>query len=146
MAIPSRTARSGTYFITSATHNRRRLFQVEANAQLFVETIEHYRKNYLLHAYVVMPDHVHLLITPTIVTLERAMQLIKGGYSHRLGSKLPVWQRSFTDHRIRNAEDFNVRLQYIHRNPVEARLCERAEGYPFSSANPKVRLDEYLSG
>jgi putative transposase len=146
MAIPNRTARPGTCFITSATHNRRRHFQVEANVQLFVETIDHYRESYLLHAYVVMPDHVHLLMTPTAVTLERAMQLIKGGYSHRLGSKIPVWQRGFTDHRIRDAEDFRVRLQYIHRNPVEARLCERAEAYGFSSANAKIRLDEYLSG
>ncbi|MBS1823652.1 MAG: transposase [Acidobacteria bacterium] len=146
MAIPSRTARPGTYFITSATHNRRRHFQVEANAQLFVETLEHYRESYLLHAYVVMPDHIHLLMTLTTVALERAMQLIKGGYSHRIGSKMSVWQRGSTDHRIRDAEDFNVRLQYIHRNPVEARLCDKAEGYGFSSANAKVRLDEYLSG
>jgi putative transposase len=146
MAIPSRTARPGTYFVTSATHNRRRLFQVETNAQLLLQIIDHYRENYLLHGYVVMPDHIHLLITPTIVTLERVMQLIKGGYSHRLGSKLPVWQRGFTDHRIRDAEDFMVRLNYIHRNPVEARLCDGVEAYPFSSANPKIRLDEYLSG
>jgi len=146
MAIPSRTAKAGTFFITTATHNRRRLFQVEANAQLLLETIEHYRANYLLHAYVVMPDHLHLLITPTVITLERSMQLIKGGFSHRLESKFPVWQRGFTDHRIRDAADFRTRLQYIHRNPVEARLCERAEAYGFFSANAKIRTDEYLRG
>ena len=146
MAIPSRTAKAGTFFVTTATHNRRRLFQVEANAQRLLETIEHYRANYLLHAYVVMPDHLHLLITPMIITLERSMQLIKGGFSYRLGSNLPVWQRGFTDHRIRDAEDFRTRVQYIHRNPIDARLCEQAETYAFSSANTKIRLDEYLSG
>jgi putative transposase len=146
MAIPSRTAKAGTFFITTATLNRRRLFQVDANAQLLLETIEHYRTNYLLHAYVIMPDHLHLLITPTMVTLERSMQLIKGGFSHRLGSKLPVWQRGFTDRRIRDIADFRTRLQYIHRNPVEARLCEMAAEYGFSSANAKIRLNEYLSG
>jgi hypothetical protein len=52
MAIPSRTARPGTYFITTATHDRRRLFQVERNAALLLETIDHYRASYLLHAYV----------------------------------------------------------------------------------------------
>jgi putative transposase len=93
-----------------------------------------------------MPDHLHLLITPTDITLERTMQLIKGGYSHRLASKLPVWQRGFTDHRIRDAADYNVRRNYLHQNPVTARLCESTESYPFSSANPKLRLDEYLSG
>ena len=146
MAIPIRTARPGTYFITTATHNRRRLFQVERNAALLLETIDHYRTSYLLHAYVVMPDHLHLLITPTDITLERTMQLIKGGYSHRLASKLPVWQRGFTDHRIRDDADYNVRRNYLHQNPVTARLCESTESYPFSSANPKLRLDEYLSG
>ena len=146
MAIPSRTARPGTYFITTATHNRRRFFQVGCNAALLLETIDHYRASYLLHAYVVMPDHLHLIVTPTDITLERTMQLIKGGFSHRLASKLPVWQRGFTDHRIRDAADYNIRRNYLHQNPVEARLSERPELYPFSSANPKLRLDEYLSG
>jgi putative transposase len=146
MAIPSRTARPGTYFITTATHNRRRLFQVERNASLLLETIDHYRTSYLLYAYVVMPDHLHLIVTPTDITIERTMQLIKGGFSHRLASKLPVWQRGFTDHRIRDAADYNIRRNYLHQNPVEARLCERPELYPFSSANPKLPLDEYLSG
>jgi putative transposase len=146
MAIPSRTARPGTYFITTATHNRRRLFQIERNAALLLETIDHYRVSYLLHAYVVMPDHLHLIVTPTDITIERTMQLIKGGFSHRLASKLPVWQRGFTDHRIRDTADYNIRRNYLHRNPVEARLCESPEAYPFSSANPKLQLDEYLSG
>jgi putative transposase len=146
MAIPSRTAKPGTYFITTATHNRRRLFQVERNAELLLATIDHYRAGYLLHAYVVMPDHVHLILTPNEITLERTMQLIKGGFSHRLASKLPVWQRGFTDHRIRDTGDYAVRLNYVHRNPVEARLCDKPESYAFSSANPKLKLDEYLSG
>jgi putative transposase len=146
MAIPSRTARPGTYFITTATHDRRRLFQVERNAALLLETIDHYRASYRLHAYVVMPDHLHLIVTPTDITIERTMQLIKGGFSHRLSSKLAVWQRGFTDHRIRDAADYNIRRNYLHQNPVEARLCESPKAYPFSSANPTLRLDEYLSG
>ncbi len=146
MAIPSRTARSGTYFITTATHNRRRLFQVESNAALLLETLDHYRASYLLHAYVVMPDHVHLLITPKGVTLERTMQLIKGGFSHRLASRLPVWQRGFTDHRIRDNADYKTRRNYLHQNPVEAHLCEKPDAYAFSSTNPTLPLDEYLSG
>ena len=81
-----------------------------------------------------MPDHIHLLVTPEAITLERAIGLIKGGFSRRLASKLPVWQRGFTDHRIRDAEDFEVRRTYIHQNPVRAHLAETAEAYPFSSA------------
>jgi putative transposase len=136
MAIPARTARPGTYFITSATFNRRRLFQVEANANLFLETLQHYRRegNYKLHAFVVMPDHIHLLLTPQQITIERTIGLIKGGFSHRLGSNLTVWQRGFTDHRIRNREELELRRDYIHQNPVRARIVDRPELYAYSSA------------
>ncbi|WP_263416544.1 REP-associated tyrosine transposase [Terriglobus albidus] len=146
MAIPTRTARPGTYFVTSLVANRRRVFQVTRNAELLLETLDHYRENYLLHAYVVMPDHIHLLLTPTQITLERTMQLIKGGFSYRFHASQSVWQRGFTDHRIRNAEEYVTRLAYIAQNPVRARLCTTAEEYPYSSVNPTIRLDEYLSG
>jgi putative transposase len=136
MAIPARTSRPGTFFITSRTYDSRRIFQVPATCELFLETLQHYRREgeYKLHAFVVMPDHIHLLLTPT-QTIERAMGLIKGGFSHRLDSKFPVWQRSFTDHRIRDREDFEIRRNYIHQNPVDARLVATAEAYPYSSAH-----------
>ncbi len=58
-------------------------------SRLFLQTLYRYRREdrFQLHAFVVMPEHVHLLFTPaTDVTLEHAVQLIKGGYSHALGS------------------------------------------------------------
>jgi putative transposase len=145
MAIPARTSIPGTYFVTTATHNRRRLFQVERNAHLFLEVLQHYRSNYLLHHYVIMPDHLHLLITPQQITLERSMQLIKGGFSHRISFTTPVWQRGFTDHRIRDTSDYLTRRNYIHQNPVTAHLCDRPENYSFSSANPTLNLDHHPS-
>jgi putative transposase len=81
-----------------------------------------------------MPDHIHLLLTPQAITIERAVGLIKGGFSHRIGSKLPVWQRGFTDHRIRDAKEFEIRRDYIHLNPVRAGMVESWELYPYSSA------------
>jgi putative transposase len=136
MAIPTRATSHGTFFISTQTYNRRRLFQVEANAQLFLETLQHYRSegHYKLHAFVVMPDHVHLLITPQAITLERSVQLIKGGFSRKIESKFPIWQRGFTDRRMRDKEDFLTHLSYLHDNPVRARLCQRPEDWPYSSA------------
>jgi len=136
MPIPPSPTGSNTYFITNATSDRRRLFQLEANAALFLETLQHYRKEgrFKLHAFVVMPDHIHLLLTPLEITIERAIALIKGGFSHRLHSKLSVWQPSFTQHRIRDREDFLTRLHYIHHNPVRARLVDQSDLYPYSSA------------
>jgi putative transposase len=136
MSIPSRSDRTRTFFVTSATFNRRRLFQVAANVELFLETLQQYRRegHYKLHAFVVMPDHIHLLLTPQSITIERAVGLIKGGFSHRMGSKFPVWQRGFTDHRIRDRNDFEMRRNYIHQNPVRAGIVEFCESYPYSSA------------
>jgi putative transposase len=145
MAIPSRASRPGTFFVTTATYNRRRLFQLPANAELFIETLQHYRRagHYKLHAFVVMPDHVHFILTPQVIALERAVGFIKGGFSHRLGSKTPVWQRGFTDHRIRDAEDMQTRRDYLHQNPVRANLVAAAQLYPYSSA---YQAEHDLSG
>jgi putative transposase len=142
MAIPSRASSHGTFFITSPTHDRRRLFQVDANAELFLDTVQHYRRegHYKLHAFVVMPDHIHLLLTPQSITLERAVQLVKGGFSHRIGSKFPVWQRGFADLRMRDREDYLTHVNYIHDNPVRARLCQTPEDYRYSSAYRQADL------
>lgn len=137
MGNPTRLTSHGTFFITTQTYNRRRLFQTETNCHLLLDTLQHYRRegHYKLHAFVVMPDHIHILLTPTTITLERAVQLIKGGFSRRLASKLPVWQRGFTDRRIRDREDFLTHRDYIHHNPVRAKQCQLPEDYPFSSAH-----------
>ena len=133
-----------TYFVTAVTAQRRRLFQVTTNAALLQSTILDYRSQgkFLLHAYVIMPDHFHALITPAPeILLERAVQFIKGGFSFRLHSKLPVWQASFTNHRIRDDADFVHHSQYIRMNPVRAGLVRTPEEYPYSSANGKYILD-----
>ena len=140
----------GTYFVTFPTWQRRRLFVVESYARLFLKTLYGYKRQgrFQLHAFVVMPEHVHLLLTPAVdVTLERAMQFVKGGYSHavgvELGRKGEVWQRGFTDHRIRDAEDYAEHRNYIHENPVKRKLVERASQYRYSSAFPGFKLDAW---
>jgi len=136
MAIPPRTTQTGTFFVTTITYNRRRLFQLPANAELFLETLQHYRAQgtYKLHSFVVMPDHVHLLLTPTGKTLSETMNLIKGRFSRKITSAFPIWQRGFADHLVQSKPDFETRRNYIHQNPVRARLAEAPEHYPYSSA------------
>ena len=94
-----------------------------------------------------MPEHVHLLITPAQdVTLEQAIQFVKGGYSRAFGLAFrsgEVWQRGFTGRRIRDAEDFAHHRYYIHQNPVDRGLVERASDYRFCSAFPGYRLDSW---
>ena len=127
---------------------RRRIFQVPATANLFLETLQEYRRqgHFKLLAFVAMRDHILLVLTPQEITLERAIGLIKGGFSHKIGSKFPVWQRGFTDHRIRNGEEFETRREYIHQNPVRSRLVAQAELYTYSSAYHPDAQKPYPSG
>jgi putative transposase len=74
------------------------------------------------------------------------MAFIKGGFSHQLGSKFPVWQRGYTDHRVRDGEEFQMRRQYIYDNPVRAKLVELPGLYPYSSAYRSEQRKAYLSG
>src|ERR1700677_2329449 len=100
---PSRETvrRSGqTYFVSSQTVDLRPFFRHERWAVLMQEVLQHYRTvSYLLHAYVVMPDHFHAILSPQ-ESLERAMQNIKGGYSFRARQafnwKFNIWQAGFS--------------------------------------------------
>jgi len=126
-----------TYFVTAATAQRRSLFQVTATAELLQRTILDYRTQgrFLLHAFVIMPNHFHALITPAPdVSLEKAMQFIKGGFSFRLKSKLGVWTRSFNESQIMSEDKFTNCVRYVNENPVRRGLVSTPEAYPFSSA------------
>ncbi|SRR5712692_2309256 len=148
MAAPHRgNTGNSTYFITASTFQKQSLFQSERMARLLVEVLFHYKdqKRYLLHEFVIMPNHFHLLITP-IFTLERALQFIKGGFSYRVKKELgfggEVWEKSFYDRRVRDVEDYHAFRKYIHVNPVKKGLATAAEEYPYSSARSELVLDE----
>jgi putative transposase len=139
-----------TYMVNSSTWERRSLFRNERWARLFIDTLYHYRGSaYLLHEFVVMPDHFHVLLTPK-TSLEKAVQFIKGGFSYRakkeLGSGMEIWQKGFSDHRIRDAKDYLRHVDYIRENPVRKYLCERVEEYPYSSVAVDVELDPVPQG
>jgi putative transposase len=145
---PSRehaTNNAQTYFVTSKTWESRALFRAEPWARLFFKTLLVYQgEAYLLHEFVLMPDHFHLLVTP-LDSLEHAVQMIKGGFSYRakkdIGSNAEIWQRGSSDHRIRDFDDYERHARYIHLNPVKKHLCEDPAEYRYSSAFPGWKLD-----
>ena len=149
MSTPKHRIAPGTsYFITTKCWQSRAVFQVPENAEILIETLFHYRDGgaYLLHEFVVMPDHVHLLFTPSATTsLEKAMQFIKGASSHRIrkvrNQKMEIWQVGFYDWTIRDADDWRTKIEYIHTNPVRAKLVERPDDWPYSSANGEFSVD-----
>jgi putative transposase len=133
-----------TYALTAVTHQRRRLFQRNTTAELFIETLFRHREagNFQLHAFVVMPDHVHILLTPAPDTaIERCAQLIKGGFSFAIRKDFPgeVWQDGYHAHRVVDEEDLRNQTFYILNNPAKKRL----DAYPWvSSSTPYApRMD-----
>jgi putative transposase len=145
MAHPSRNVSpasvlnpSRTFFATTGTSMGRRLLQSERNASLLIDVLRPLatERKFELHDFVVMPDHLHLLLTVhDEMTIEKAMQLVKGRFSHRLshecGYKGEIWHRSFTEVQVVNRESLEIHREYIAQNPVQAGLASNPEGFPF---------------
>jgi putative transposase len=154
MAVPKRHARiTGTYFVTSRTWESRAIFTAIAACEIFVESLLHYRDEgaYEVEGFVLMPDHFHVLITPAPDTaMERAVQFVKGGSARRIGEALnfrfPVWQRGFSDHRIRDAADYAAHVRYLEQNPVKRKLVVSAGEYRWSSASGAFAMNEVPQG
>lgn len=122
--------------------------QVPENAEILIEALFHYHdsKAYALHEFVVMPDHLHLMLTPGATTsLEKAIQLIKDGSSYQIrkarNQKMEIWQVGFYDWTIRDWNDWQTKVEYIHTNPVRASLVQKPEDWLYSSASGKFTLD-----
>jgi putative transposase len=145
MAHPARNAASANilnpsriFFATTKTSMGMRLLQSERNAGLLIDVLRSLvaEPNFKLHDFVVMPDHIHLLIEVNgEMTIEKAMQLIKGRFSYRLshefGYKGEVWQRGFTEEQVLGEKNIEQHRAYIAMNPVNARLVDSPEKYPY---------------
>lgn len=146
----TRFQRSGqSHFVTFSCYHRHRLFTTDISCRVFESALERVRRSYGLrgYGYVVMPDHVHLLLSePQRSTLADALKSLKQGVSRRLMGKLPLkpesglrgapehfWQKRYYDFNIRNYPQFVEKLRYIHRNPVKCGSCERPEEWEWSS-------------
>lgn len=108
---------------------------------LLIDTMRSYAKanKFVMHDFVVMPNHLHALMTiDNLTSIERAVQLIKGRFSYRvtkeLGYQGEVWQPGFSEVRILDRASFLKHREYIEQNPVKAGLAEKPEDYPFGSA------------
>ena len=104
---------------------------------------------YTLHVAVVMPDHVHLILTPLtdekrrlIVSLIEIMKAIKGAsaraINQRLGHRGAVWQEESFDHVLRGSENLDAKIDYILQNPVRAGLVQDWQTYPWLWRRPAV--------
>jgi putative transposase len=145
MARPARHANpsqilspSRTFFVTTKTSMGRALLQSERNATLLIDVLRSYAtaRKFRLHDFVVMSNHLHLLITVGgDITIEKAMQFIKGGFSFRLRKEFgylgEVWQRGFSEVRVDDRQSFLRYRDYIAQNPVKTGLADSPEMFPY---------------
>src|SRR5947209_16572671 len=133
------------HFLTFSCYKRRPNFGTPESRSTFEFSLERVREQYGLcvYGYVVMPEHVHLLVNePEHGTLAQAMQSLKQGVARRLALRGAdsFWQARYYDFNVWSERKFLEKLRYIHRNPVERGVVERPEDWAWSS------FRHYLSG
>jgi len=136
------------YFITNVTYKRQPF--LTANVDLFRNAIDvcKSRCGFELIAWVVMPDHFHLVIDPFDTHISTILQKIKMSFAalyrkrHGMHSGR-VWQNRFWDHIIRSQDDMNRHIEYIHYNPVKHGFAGRPLDWPHSSFGEYVAQGFY---
>ncbi len=133
------------HFLTFSCYKRQPNFESIASRIVFESALERVRQKFGLcvYGYVVMPEHVHLLINePERGTLAQAMQSLKQGVARRLALRATdsFWQARYYDFNLWSERKSTETLRYIHRNPVKRGLVKRPEDWTWSS------FRHYLSG
>ena len=153
MAIPIRhsgpesvVAGARTFFVTSSIDRKRSLLQSDRSAGLFLRVLFDYRRQgkFRVHEFVVMPDHFHVLLTVGCnLTIERAVQFIKGGFAFcagkELGFRAPVWQKGFSEMRVMDEDVFLRIAEYIRNNPVKRHLVSDPVDFPLLIGSSRIR-------
>lgn len=130
-----------SHFVTFSCYRRQPFLNEAPRFELFVQCLEEMRRRFALfvYAYVVMPEHVHLLLSePEAGILAEALHFLKLSFTKRLRNSSPdgsgsFWQKRYYDRNVRDHREFAVKLSYIHRNPVRRGLVTNPEEWKWSS-------------
>jgi len=128
------------YFITFCCHQRQHVFRDARQAASLVQDLNSHsaRNSFWVHAYCVMPDHVHLLLqgcaagSNLAAFLRSFKQSTAQKYLAKTGQRL--WQKRFYDYILRPRDSADCVAWYIWLNPVRKGLCARSEEYPLSGS------------
>ena len=159
--------RGNLHFVTFSCYRRRPLLGTRRARDRFVKVLDEVRSRHAfrLIGYVVMPEHVHLLLSePKKSTPSKVLQVLKQKVSRALGGRgkklvpgqlwLPFcetatdraafWQRRFYDFNVWSAEKLREKLEYMHANPVKRKLVRHPKDWPWSSWLHYVKGEEGL--
>jgi putative transposase len=123
------------HFLTFSCYHRRPYLSTISAMEIFEDALELIRRRYLfvVAGYVVMPEHVHLLVNePKRGLLSKVIQALKLSVSMR-SLERPFWQAHYYDFNVSSRDKFVEKLRYIHRNPVRRGLVTKPEDWKWSS-------------
>jgi len=132
---------------TSVTVNREPIFEDSKALDIQLEAILFGRRQqwYYLLAFVIMPDHLHLIIIPKDKNISECMKSIKGFSARRIneafGRKGSIWQSGFYDYILDSEEKVLNRIRYIEENPVRKDMVMQPEDYKYSSIRYRDETD-----
>jgi putative transposase len=136
------------YFVTNVTIDRAPI--LVGNIDLYKKAIDRtcQRCHAEILAWVVLPDHLYLILDPRTSNLSDVMKAFKQDfgflYRQRVGARSGrIWQLRFWDHIIRDQDDMNRHVDYIHYNPVKHGLVRAVREYSHSSFADFVRAGFY---
>lgn len=119
------------YFVTFVTRNRK-VLPGRARSAVLREILVFAPS---IHVAVVMPEHVHLILTPPDMALEEMIGLIKGRSARTVNLLLKrsgsLWQSESFDHELRRDESLDQKTEYVRQNPVRRGLCATPDEYPW---------------
>jgi putative transposase len=131
-----------SHFVTFSCYRRQPNFSCPDTYDLFVQCLEDMRRRFsmCIYGYVVIPEHVHLLVKePEPATLAEAIHYLKLSFAKRLRSRKGAttprsfWQKRYYDRNVRDAQEFTVKLRYLHTNPVKRGLVKDPAEWRWSS-------------
>ena len=139
--MPSRLKRyqndGNHHFLTFSCYRRLPYLDNDHSRKVFLDILDVVRRRhqFFLFGYVLMPEHVHLLLSePKAEPLHNTLRVLKGQTSRQLrGSRDRFWQTRYYDFNVLTHRKFVEKLRYIHRNPVARGLVSNPEDWPWSS-------------
>ncbi|MFQ5692305.1 MAG: transposase, partial [Nitrospinota bacterium] len=145
-----REGSTNCYFVTTNIDRRKSLLSDRGLASKVVEAIYFLRRKgrFRLHAFVLMPDHLHLICSPLsnhgLPSIVHSLKSYTAKELNReMGKTGKVWQSGYYSYAIRGLRDLEEKVRYVWENPLRRGLVERPEDYPFSSANGRHEIDRW---
>jgi REP element-mobilizing transposase RayT len=136
--------------LTICTENKENFFDSRVSARIVIDELLTTAKDlrFRIICYCLMPDHLHVIISPgeSTLPLSKFLNIFKGRSTRLFRNKenlRKIWQRSAFDHVIRTGENLKAVIEYIMNNPVRKGIVEKADEYPYSERFD-VEIQRYI--